>query len=639
MSPALNARAPLVATEAIEALAPAGAVPLDVEAGAVEGAFVDAAAERTGGIDIEWHNITCFVSESKEPEDQSRCTRVLGKAKTALGITSAGKPTKQIMCGASGFARRGEILAVMGPSGSGKTTLLNVLAQRPTLGDVGYWEGNLLINGGEIWNNWEREMAYVMQKDIFYDELQVRENLLTTALLRLPYSWSRTQKVSRLAAMITSLGLGDVADTKIGSAVERGLSGGEVKRTSIANECLGMPRLFFLDEPLTGLDSTRAVEVMHILKRLVKEKGTTVMLTIHQPSSALYECFDRLLLLGKGGHTAFFGDVGAAVEHFSKLGHPLPSMWAPSDHYIELLSKENTRECICSAWSAMDQPPGPAPTPRPRDLAQMPPLKYQVRVLLPRQFMRTKRSYLTRIQLKLQLGLALTWGIIYFQVGLGLPKRVDDYVGAVFFVVAHWSWCPLFQGLGNFPKEKEMLTKERASKVYDTLAYFTAQVVAEAPLLLAFPLVFVAIIWPLAALPWQVLPQVFLIICANIQVCSAMSMLISAVCMDQDIGIATAIVVMVAQMCTGGYFADLRHLPWFIGWVRFTSFYYYSFGSILRLMLEVPFGAEIHQKALAKYSFSELGYVWELAVLVGMSVIFRILAFVQLRYSKKLKFS
>merc|ERR1712137_850869 len=98
-----------------------------------------------------------------------------------------------------------------------------------------------------------------------------------------------------------------------------------------------------------------------------------------------------------------------------------------------------------------------------------------------------------------------------------------------------------------------------------------------------------------------------------------MSMLISAVCMDGDIGIATAIVVMVAQMCSGGYFADLRNLPWYIGWVRFCSFYYYTFGSVLRLSLEVPFGTEIHQEALKKYSFSELGYIGEIICLASMA--------------------
>jgi len=363
------------------------------------------------------------------------------------------------------------------------------------------------------------------------------------------------------------------------------------------------------------------------------------LLTIHQPSSSLYECFDQLLLLGKGGRTAYFGGVAEAVDHFSALGRPVPPLWAPSDHYIELLSEAGTREEVCEAWARKDQRAGPAKTPQPETLSSMPPTLYQARVLFPRQFLRTKRTYMTRVQLKLQLGLACVWGLIYFQVGAGLPKRVDDYVGAVFFIVAHWSWTPLFQGLGNFPKEKDMLTKERSSKVYHTMGYFIAQVTAEAPLLLAFPLLFFCIVWPMAAMPWQVFVQVFAVMCLNIQVCSAMSMLISAVCMDQDMGIATAIVVMVAQMCTGGYFADLRNLPAALGWVRFCSFYFYTFGAITRLTLEEPFGADVHRRAIEKYSFSEFGYATELLCLAAMSVVFRALAYLQLRFTKQLRFS
>merc|ERR1712187_487239 len=111
------------------------------------------------------------------------------------------------------------------------------------------------------------------------------------------------------------------------------------------------------------------------------------------------------------------------------------------------------------------------------------------RVLLPRAFKRIQRSYLTMMNWKMQIGLALVWGFIYYGVGKSLSSRLTDFVGAGFFIVAHWSWTPLFQGLGNFPREKDMLTKERASKVYGIPAFFFSQVLAEAPVLLVFPMV------------------------------------------------------------------------------------------------------------------------------------------------------
>lgn len=582
-----------------------------------------------GGVDLEWRDIECFVHKDQEQ----------GRFAKALGLPAGKGPAEKIISGANGFAKAGEVLAVMGPSGSGKTTLFNVLSQRPTLGDKGYWNGSILLNGEAPWPEWERDMAYVMQQDIFYDELNVHENLLTTALLRLPSTWSRADKVDYLERRIKELGLQDVKNTKIGTAVDRGLSGGEVKRTSIANETMAQPRIFLLDEPLTGLDSSRAVDVLRSLKKMAREEGTAVMLTIHQPSSAHYACFDRLLLMGKGGRTAFFGHVSEAVPHFSKIGYPLPSFWAPADHFIEILSMEKTRDEVCSAWANEFQLPTSVPKSRPSSKAPMPTFMDQVKVLLPRSFKRVRRSYLKSLNWKLHIALSLCWGVIYWGVGADVHHRITDFVGAIFFIVAHWSWTPLFQGLGNFPREKQMLTKERASKVYEIRSFFAAQVIAEAPVLLAFPLVFFAIIWPMASLPGQVVVQVFLMVALNIQVCSSMSMLISAACMDEEKAISTAIVVMVFQMCAGGYFADMRLLPVWIGWVRFTSFYYYTFGSVLRLMVAVPFGEELHHQALSKYSFSELGFAGEVLALMAMTIFMRLAAYVQLRCTNKLRFS
>jgi len=586
-----------------------------------------------GGIDLEWRSLDAFVSE---PLPQGRLSEWLGFEQ------SPGPPTKQILCGSSGFARSGELLAVMGPSGSGKTTLLNILAQRPTLGVKGYWQGSLLLNGAPPWPDWEREMAYVMQKDIFYDELRVLENLQSTALLRLPLQWSAERKLKYLRKLIAQFGLDNVKDTKIGSAVDRGLSGGEVKRTSIVNELMALPRVFLLDEPLTGLDSTRAVEVMRTLQRMARQQGTTVMLTVHQPSSALYECFDRLLLLGTGGRTAFFGDVDNAVPHFSTMGHPLPPLWAPADHFIDILSDRTSCAQVCEAWHVaagqLQQPPPPRPFPM-HSASSMPPFWYQFNVLFPRSFKRIRRSYLKGLALKLHVALALVFGVIFWGVGADIDNRLPDMVGAIFFLVAHWSWTPLFQGLGNFPKEKEMLTKERSAKLYDTSAFFVSQVLAEAGLLLVFPVVFFLILWPMCAMPLQAVVPTFCLIAVNIQVCSALSMWISVVCMDEDLAITTAIIVMVAEMVAGGFYADMRLLPWWIGWVRFLSLYYYSFGSVLHLLVTVPYGEERYEKAIKDYSFSDSGVSADVTVLLLMCVAFRVAAFVQLSFTKKLSFS
>merc|ERR1712100_396174 len=98
--------------------------------------------------------------------------------------------------------------------------------------------------------------------------------------------------------------------------------------------------------------------------------------------------------MGAGGRTAFFGHVSEAVPHFSKIGHPLPDLWAPSDHFIEVLADEETREQVCNVWAESPQPSRPPPRPRPSSHAPMPPFSEQVSVLIPRSFKRIRRTYL-----------------------------------------------------------------------------------------------------------------------------------------------------------------------------------------------------------------------------------------------------
>jgi len=236
------------------------------------------------------------------------------------------------------------------------------------------------------------------------------------------------------------------------------------------------------------------------------------------------------------------------------------------------------------------------------------------------------------------VGLAVTWGLLWFRVGDDIPRRLNDLVGIVFFFIAHWSWCPLFIGLDAFPKEKSVLTKERAAKAYSVEAFFLSKVLAEIPLMFILPALFFAICYPMVGLPSSVGLQIYLLTMLHVQVCASFSMLISVVVMDQESSIIVAIIAMCYEMCAGGYFVDMRLLPSWISWCRFTSFYFYTNGLFLRLALLGPYGSEIHGMVIAKYSFSELGAALEIWVLALMAVFFRFFAYIGLRYTKRLKF-
>ncbi|KAF0685462.1 hypothetical protein As57867_022579, partial [Aphanomyces stellatus] len=139
-----------------------------------------------------------------------------------------------------------------------------------------------------------RYASYVMQDDVFYATLTVKEHLMFQAELRMGKTFNAVQREARVDYVINELGLTKCRDSQIGGVQDvRGLSGGERKRLSFATEILTNPSLLFVDEPTSGLDSFMAESVILQLQKLARE-GRTVVATIHQPSSELFALFDQL---------------------------------------------------------------------------------------------------------------------------------------------------------------------------------------------------------------------------------------------------------------------------------------------------------------------------------------------------------
>ena len=244
-----------------------------------------------------------------------------------LGVAASGK---NILEGIDGIIEPGSMLCVMGPTGSGKTTLLSALASR-IKAPAKVNSINSISYNGHSWNrSLKRLIGYVEQDDVVMAELTVRQSLTYAARLRLAGTDIEGKKV-RVEEVINVLGLSKCADTKIGSAMVRGVSGGERKRVCIATELLAAPRLLICDEPSTGLDSETALNLVKALKKLAKADGITVVVSIHQPNSQVYGLFDRLLFLHKG-HAVFNGEAQKdSLEHFEALGLRCPLHTNPPD--------------------------------------------------------------------------------------------------------------------------------------------------------------------------------------------------------------------------------------------------------------------------------------------------------------------
>eukprot|EP00475_Leptophrys_vorax_P012879 TRINITY_DN1924_c0_g2_i2.p1 TRINITY_DN1924_c0_g2~~TRINITY_DN1924_c0_g2_i2.p1 ORF type:complete len:923 (-),score=21.78 TRINITY_DN1924_c0_g2_i2:61-2700(-) len=244
--------------------------------------------------------------------------------------------SRTILADINGCARSGEITAIMGASGSGKTTLLNIVGHRIAAGKR---SGTVELDGTVVrGSQMQRLSAYVMQDDLMYPSLTVRETLMFSAELRLPQSVSRKEKEAKVERLLELLGLLKVGDSLIGDEDRRGVSGGERKRVAIGVEIVCDPRILFLDEPTSGLDSTSAFRVVRAIRDIAAATGSITLMVIHQPSFRVMGLIDRLIMLACG-HTIFQGPPPELPVFLESFGCPVPQFANSTEFALDLIEE------------------------------------------------------------------------------------------------------------------------------------------------------------------------------------------------------------------------------------------------------------------------------------------------------------
>lgn len=239
---------------------------------------------------------------------------------------------KKILENVSGSLLTGSSLAILGASGAGKTTLLNYLSRKIENSSLKA-TGNVTLNGEELSSDdFSAITSYVMQDDMLEPVLTPREILMFTALLKLKSS--RIEIEERVAYLLKILRIEKCQNTRIGDNLERGVSGGERKRTSIAVELLSDSPIVFLDEPTTGLDSYNAFEVIHTINDLCLE-NKMIIFTIHQPASEIFELLSKICILALG-KVVYFGSSNNIHKYFETLKLPIPTNYNPFEYFIEI---------------------------------------------------------------------------------------------------------------------------------------------------------------------------------------------------------------------------------------------------------------------------------------------------------------
>ncbi|MDP9254625.1 MAG: ATP-binding cassette domain-containing protein, partial [Verrucomicrobiota bacterium] len=218
--------------------------------------------------------------------------------------------------GISFAVNRGELVCVMGASGCGKSTLLKVLG-----GQLEPTSGQVLLNGQPLYSNLDqlkRYISYIPQEDAFDEHLTIGENLQFAAAIRSPHL-SRRDRTRRLEGKLIELGLSERRDSVVGSPVKKTLSGGERKRLNIGLDMIGSADVYLFDEPTSGLSSKDSEHVIEIIRGMAHNK--IIIVTIHQPSSKLFQMFHKAILLDKGGRLVFFGTPSDMLRYFAEAEH------------------------------------------------------------------------------------------------------------------------------------------------------------------------------------------------------------------------------------------------------------------------------------------------------------------------------
>lgn len=208
----------------------------------------------------------------------------------------------------------GRMVGIMGASGAGKSTLLSVLN-----GTNAPFDGEVLINGASI--HYEKEkikglIGYVSQDDLLIEELTVFENLYYNAKLCFD-NLTENEIIARVDSTLKNLGLYEIRDMKVGSPLNKKISGGQRKRLNISLELIREPAIMFLDEPTSGLSSRDSENILDLLKELAR-KGKLLFIVIHQPSSEIFKMFDKLIILDTGGYLIYNGNPVESIEYFKR---------------------------------------------------------------------------------------------------------------------------------------------------------------------------------------------------------------------------------------------------------------------------------------------------------------------------------
>ncbi|KAM7253061.1 hypothetical protein ACFE04_008659 [Oxalis oulophora] len=611
----------------------------------------------------------CYQIKVENGQQGSNLKRMFNYgSSTTTSCNQRSNGERTILNGITGMVSPGEILAVLGPSGSGKSTLLNALAGR--LNGHAY-TGTILANNKKPTKQTLKRTGFVTQDDILYPHLTVRETLVFCSLLRLPKSLSKNEKIAIADSVVSELGLTKCQNTIIGNSFIRGVSGGERKRVSIAHEMLINPSLLILDEPTSGLDSTAAYRLVTTLGSLAK-KGKTIVTSMHQPSSRVYQMFDSVLVLSEG-RCFYFGKGSDAMAYFQSVGFSPSFPMNPADFLLDLangvcqvdgsseIEKPSIKQTLCASYNAILAPKVKAACMENNNTNVMnvdhSTAEYkrqsnknatttwfnQFTILLLRSLKERRHESFNSLRIFQVITAALLAGLMWWHSDY---RDIQDRLGLFFFIAIFWGVFPSFNAVFAFPQERSIFLKEKASGMYTLSPYFMARITGDLPMELILPAIFLIVTYWMAGLKPDLIAFLLtmLVVLGYVLVSQGLGLALGAFIMDAKQASTLVTVMMLAFVLTGGFY--VHKVPVSMAWIKYVSTTYYCY----KLLINVQYGRGEKIESLLRCSHDgnhrasckfieedvqgQISPAMSVAILVIMFFGYRLLAYLALRRIK-----
>ncbi|KAK1942589.1 putative ABC transporter ATP-binding protein/permease [Phytophthora citrophthora] len=510
-----------------------------------------------------------------------------------------------VLEGVSGSVKAGEFLVITGPSKHESLALLSCLA-----GFEDAMEGNVTVNGRKWNEKMNRYVAFVMREDLFFETLTVYEHLLSQAKLRMRRTHTDEMLLERVERVIEDLELSNCRDKLIGGGVSlTGITPGERKLLALATSLLTNPSILLVEEPTYGLDTFSSEKIVSKLRWLAFEKGLTVAVTLHHPSSHFYGLFDVLYLVTNAS-CVYDGKASDAVAYFSTIGYSCPEFMSPMDYFLLQIGGNREDDAVVARietlkreWSdrnASVYAENEARAAATSEDAVVDDYDQKNRFYHMSCCGQLGLFWMRHVRRLSRYGFAFWWhllaalligvvfGLVYLQLDLDNQHGIQNFTGSFFYIIVIQLLFTAYRTFVFMPRETAIALRERQEyrgSWYHLLCWYFTKIIAELPALIILSIVLFVPVFLLVGIGHGFKVYVYMQIVLVLAGWSAIGLGFLSLGVFRDVTLALIVysVLLVLFVVFGGLFINVTDIPDWLVWLHYISPVKYAYEAMMKI--------------------------------------------------------